>query len=77
MAGFADLLKSQKSSKLPATEANTVRSTEEKEQRAKQLKKNVIAMANSTMAFKTGSHMSMIYKSQSNDWHTGETLLEN
>ena len=32
-------------------------------------------MANFTMAFKTESLMSMIYKSQYNDWPTGETHL--
>ena len=32
-------------------------------------------MANVTMAFKTESLMSMIYKTPSNDWPSGETHL--
>ena len=39
------------------------------------VKKNSIAMANLTVAFKSETLLSIICKSQSHDWPTGETHL--
>ena len=67
-------MKLTKSTTLPPNEDDRIGSTaQEKEQQACQVKKNILAMANFKMAFKSETFMSIIYKSQSTSWPTGET----
>ena len=58
---------------LPNEDDRPGSTAKEKEQQTQQVKKNVLAMANFTMAFKSETLMSIIYKSQSTEGLTGET----
>ena len=65
-------LKTKQITTLPPNEGEKTGSTPEKKQ-AKQVKQNALAMANFTMTFKSETLVSIIYKSQSTKWLTGET----
>jgi hypothetical protein len=62
VAGFGDMLLPTKSVALPLTEDTRNGTAEEQEAQVKAVRRNAVAIANFTMAFKAESLMALIYR---------------
>ena len=74
--GFAKAIKTEPEANLPEVEDDDLDPKDENNKPAiMAMKWNALAMASLTMAFKSNGLMSMVYKSQTNDWPSGQAYV--